>query len=675
MTLTASAPGAPLVGGGTGAPLPDLASGVELFGEYEAGGFLEAKYLLRRPDGQVIQLPWLLYLVAAELDGFSDADEVAERVSARAGRTITAANLIFLAEQRLAPLGVLEPREGETAPMPKGSHLFALGLRAALLPASVVRMATWPFTLLFQPIIVVAAVIGLVALDIWLFAVRGVGSELVVVLTDPALLTALIAFQISSSVFHELGHATACRYGGARPGRIGVGIYLVWPVFYSDVTDSYRLSRRGRLRTDLGGVYFNVVLVLVLAGAYFATGFEPLLVIIVLEQLAMAYQFLPFLRLDGYYVVSDLIGIPDLFGRIGPILRSLRPGAPPHPAVIELKPRVRIVVTIWVLLSVVAIALFLGAVVVNGPSWFNAAAEIFSERIADARASLAAGDVASAVASGGRAALAFIPLIGITWTVARMVRQGTRSRRRVRHGAGALPTTTEPAAGAVVPVVAGRTGVAGGGTGVAVAAAQGGGPKKVSLTPEQLQDFPLKVRWRGYDQDQVRALLGAVARRYSASAGQGAAAPSGADADADDLLESVVAAQLLREAADHADQLRREAEDQAIAQLDVARQIYEEAAAEAAAMRERADHQAADLVGAARRQLDLAFELKVKALRQVDGDGGSSRAALEPPPVPAPVPPVVGGERAPRETPTPRLLANRRPAVAPPPGRRRKPRR
>ena len=38
---------------------------------------------------------------------------------------------------------------------------------------------------------------------------------------------------------------------------MGTGLYLVWPAFYTDVTDSYRLGRAGRLRTDLGGLYFN----------------------------------------------------------------------------------------------------------------------------------------------------------------------------------------------------------------------------------------------------------------------------------------------------------------------------------------------------------------------------------------------------------------------------------
>ena len=62
---------------------------------------------------------------------------------------------------------------------------------------------------------------------------------------------------VLATVFHEIGHASACRYGGAKPGVLGAGIYVVWPVFYCDVTDAYRLGKAGRLRTDLGGVYFN----------------------------------------------------------------------------------------------------------------------------------------------------------------------------------------------------------------------------------------------------------------------------------------------------------------------------------------------------------------------------------------------------------------------------------
>ena len=47
---------------------------------------------------------------------------------------------------------------------------------------------------------------------------------------------------------------------------MGAGLYLVWPAFYTDVTDSYRLDRGGRIRTDLGGLYFNAIVVVLTFG-------------------------------------------------------------------------------------------------------------------------------------------------------------------------------------------------------------------------------------------------------------------------------------------------------------------------------------------------------------------------------------------------------------------------
>ncbi len=63
-------------------------------------------------------------------------------------------------------------------------------------------------------------------------------------------------------------------------------------------------------------------------------------------------QFLPFLRWDGYYVVSELIGVPDLSGRIRPTLLSMLPRRVLPVAVSELRRRARVVVTAWALLTV-----------------------------------------------------------------------------------------------------------------------------------------------------------------------------------------------------------------------------------------------------------------------------------------------------------------------------------
>ena len=86
----------------------------------------------------------------------------------------------------------------------------------------------------------------------------------------------------------------------------------------------------------------------------------------------MLQQLIPVVRFDGYFVLSDLAGVPDLFSRVGPVLRSLRPGHPVDPRVSELRPRARRLVTAWVLMVV---PLLTGAVV-----WFVWALPEFVER-------------------------------------------------------------------------------------------------------------------------------------------------------------------------------------------------------------------------------------------------------------------------------------------------------
>ena len=115
---------------------------------------------------------------------------------------------------------------------------------------------------LFWPPVVLAALVALVVADVALVVGGGFWEAVGQVFATPTTALLIYGLLIASAVIHELGHAAACRYGGAEPGEIGVGIYIVFPAFYTDVTDSYRLGRGGRVRTDLGGLYFNVLTVL-----------------------------------------------------------------------------------------------------------------------------------------------------------------------------------------------------------------------------------------------------------------------------------------------------------------------------------------------------------------------------------------------------------------------------
>jgi putative peptide zinc metalloprotease protein len=159
----------------------------------------------------------------------------------------------------------------------------------------------------------------------WLYFVHGSGDSVHATLYRPDLMLVVLGLVILSAGFHELGHASALRYGGGRARRIGMGLYLIYPAFYTDVSDNYRLGRWARVRTDLGGFYFNLIFTLGLIVLYVITGQEFLLFVVVLIDLAMVYQSLPVVRFDGYWALTDLTGIPDLFSQIGPFVRSVVP--------------------------------------------------------------------------------------------------------------------------------------------------------------------------------------------------------------------------------------------------------------------------------------------------------------------------------------------------------------
>jgi putative peptide zinc metalloprotease protein len=321
----------------------------------------------------------------------------------------------------LRPLGVFAGGDGSSPELKKVDPLLALKFRAALVPERVVNAITTIFRPLFLPPVVVAVLAGLVALDAWLFAYHGIAQSLREVLYSPVLLMLMLGLVIVSAAFHECGHATACAYGGARPGVMGAGLYIVWPAFYTDVTDAYRLGKGGRLRTDLGGVYFNTIFVLATAGAYFATGYEPLLLIIPFQHLEILHQFLPFIRLDGYYIVSDLTGVPDMFSRIRPTLEGLLPWRKASERVTELKTWVRVAVTAYVLTVVPLLLFMFGLMLINAPRILTTAWDSFFVQYHKVQDHLA-----SAVGIIGilQMAILLLPALGIVVTFWRVGQRG-----------------------------------------------------------------------------------------------------------------------------------------------------------------------------------------------------------------------------------------------------------
>ncbi|HEX2251461.1 MAG TPA: hypothetical protein VHH32_14030, partial [Gemmatimonadales bacterium] len=258
----------------------------------------------------------------------------------------------------------------------------------------------------------------------WLYLRNQVTAGLLDVFARPGLLVATVGVMILAGIFHEFGHASALRYGGGKVRGMGAGLYLIYPAFFTDVTDSYRLGRWARVRTDLGGFYFYLIFALGLIGLYALTGQEFLFLVVVLINIDIIYQLLPFVRLDGYWAFADLTGIPDPLSQMGPFLRSMRgsqggagPRLPP------LKRWVKVAFVIYSALTIPVLALLLYLMITRLPMVLGRLWSSLQQQAAVFSSAQNQGDwLAMAATALQMLVLAFLGL-GITYVVYTLARR------------------------------------------------------------------------------------------------------------------------------------------------------------------------------------------------------------------------------------------------------------
>src|SRR5690242_21953313 len=99
------------------------AEGLELLGAVSGSGYRDGAALVRRADGQMVQLGPLMYALLEAIDGTRDPAAVAAAMSERLGRTLEPEHVARLSEKAAAQ-GLLAGSE-ENAP-PKRNPLLAL---------------------------------------------------------------------------------------------------------------------------------------------------------------------------------------------------------------------------------------------------------------------------------------------------------------------------------------------------------------------------------------------------------------------------------------------------------------------------------------------------------------------------------------------------------------------
>lgn len=122
----------------------------------------------------------------------------------------------------------------------------------------------------------------------------------------------IMAIGYFSLIIHEFGHASAAYKYKINVGKIGVGMYFLYPVMYIDMTSAWRLPSKQRVILDAGGMYFQALTIIPLTIIGFISQ-ESLFFICSIYVLAMSvYNLLPFLKLDGYWLFCDYFELNNL---------------------------------------------------------------------------------------------------------------------------------------------------------------------------------------------------------------------------------------------------------------------------------------------------------------------------------------------------------------------------
>lgn len=286
----------------------------------------EPKYMVTLAgQGKRLMIAPKIADVIAQLKQRKTLEEAARDLSEAWGREIGSEDLRFIVEQQMIPRGLAFA--GDSAPLtpllasqrvkaektPFYMKLLAGRFRWRLLRGDRVRKICSPLTILYEPLSILLAVTLIAATRYMLYAMfdmrflRQITSR-----ATPAEYLLSLAFLLGVVLIHEFGHAAAQVRFGLNTGPIGFQLYHYIPAFFADVSNSWKLKSRQRVAIDLGGIYFQSIAASLLYVIYLKTDSIPFLAAAIASDTLCVVAINPLMKFDGYWLVADILAVPNL---------------------------------------------------------------------------------------------------------------------------------------------------------------------------------------------------------------------------------------------------------------------------------------------------------------------------------------------------------------------------
>jgi putative peptide zinc metalloprotease protein len=143
--------------------------------------------------------------------------------------------------------------------------------------------------------------------------------------TNLLVLTVVLALV---KVLHEFGHGLVCKHFGGECTELGVMFLIFTPCLYCNVTDSWRFPNKWhRAAVGAAGIFVELNLAAIALFVWSLTG-PGLLHQMSLSLIAVAsigtvlFNGNPLMRYDGYYILSDVVEVPNLAERSAAVVRA-----------------------------------------------------------------------------------------------------------------------------------------------------------------------------------------------------------------------------------------------------------------------------------------------------------------------------------------------------------------
>jgi len=297
----------------------------------------EAIFIVKNPvTGAFFRLREAEWFIALQCDGSTSLEVIRQRTQEKFGAALPLESLVAFVN-KLEQTGLLDTgrstrrQKKQRERRVRGNVLF---LRFKLLdPDRIlrrlerkVRFCFTPHFMIFSAAMILLA-IGIVATNLNEI-LDGMGR-----LYSLSALPVIVAMMFLVVSAHEFAHGFTCKHFGGEVREMGFLLIYLQPAFYCNVSDAWLFPEKSkRLWVSFAGPYFEMFLWAVATVLWRLTETDTLisylsLIVMASSGIKTLFNFNPLIKLDGYYLLSDYLGIPNLrrksFRYIGERMKKL----------------------------------------------------------------------------------------------------------------------------------------------------------------------------------------------------------------------------------------------------------------------------------------------------------------------------------------------------------------